>query len=167
MSYRNKTYIAFSADGGNPHGDIKYYNLMKAWDANNAFDFEFYNAHDLNNLWEYSLEETIKGKLRERLNNSKIFVLLVGEETKTKHKYVRWEIEEAIKQELPIIVVNLNGKRSIDDDLCPTILKNELAVHIGFGQKIMMHALEYWPEFHRNHFYNSSDKNYYYPGDKY
>src|SRR5690606_6853185 len=43
MAYRNKTYIAFDGDS-----DIRYYRLMKAWSANEHFDFEFHDAHDLN-----------------------------------------------------------------------------------------------------------------------
>ena len=61
-----------------------------------------------------SNEETIKNKLRERMNSSKNFIILVGENTKNLYKFVRWETEIALKQELPIIVVNLNGKKSID-----------------------------------------------------
>ena len=72
-------------------------------------------------------------------------MLLVGEHTKYLYKYVRWEIEQAIKRELPCIVVNLNGKRSADADLCPALMRNNLAVHISFNAKILQYALEHWP----------------------
>ena len=52
-----------------------------------------------------------KGGIK-RLKNTKIFVLLVGEKTKYLYKYVKWEIEQALSLNLPIIVVNLNGKRA-------------------------------------------------------
>lgn len=162
MSYRNKTYIAFNADGGDLFGDMKYYNLMRAWDSNKLFDFDFYNAHDMNNLWAYSTEETIKGKLRERLNNSKNFILLIGKDTKSKHKYVRWEIEEAIKQGLPIIVVNLNGSKRMDSYLCPPILQNTLAVHIPFGEKILTYALNNWPDNHKTYSSEGKTSHYHY-----
>ena len=38
--------------------------------------------------------------MRERFINTKIFVLLVGEHTRYLYKYVRWEIQEAIKRGL-------------------------------------------------------------------
>ena len=43
MAYRNKTYIAFDGDK-----DMHYYRLMTAWSAHEGFDFDIYNAHDLN-----------------------------------------------------------------------------------------------------------------------
>ncbi|MCK5059758.1 MAG: TIR domain-containing protein [Candidatus Pacebacteria bacterium] len=137
--YTNKTYVAFDADN-----DIHYYRLMQAWKKSDNTSFNFYDAHDLNNLMSDSTEETIKAKLAERLRNTKVFILLVGDNTKHLYKFVRWEIEQAIKRNIPIIVVNLNGKTSMDSDLCPTILKDELAVHVNFKQKIIEHAIDDW-----------------------
>lgn len=139
MAYTNKTYVAFDADN-----DIRYYRLMQAWKHNDNTSFNFYDAHDLNNLMSGSNEETIKRKLAERLSNTKLFILLVGNNTKFLYKFVRWEIEQAIKREIPIIVVNLNGKRSMDDDLCPSIVKEELAVHVSYNQKIIEYAMNNW-----------------------
>lgn len=140
MAYRNKTYVAFDGDN-----DMHCYNLMKAWKQNDNTEFNFYNAHDINTARDTSTEETIKCRLRERMANSKVFVLLVGEHTQYLYKFVRWEIEEAIRRDLPIIVVNLNGKRQFDEDRCPPILKDKLAVHVDFSPKIMQYALENWP----------------------
>lgn len=138
-SYANKTYVAFDADN-----DIHYYRLMQAWKQNDNTPFNFYDAHDLNNLMSWASEETIKLKLRERLRSTKIFILLVGEKTKYLHKFVRWEIDQAIKRNLPIIVVNLNGKRYKDEILCPAILDDELSLHVSFNQKIITKALNEW-----------------------
>lgn len=141
MAYINKTYVAFDADN-----DIRYYRLMQAWKKNDNTSFNFYDAHDLNNLMSQSSEETIKSKLAERLQNTKVFVLLIGNNTKYLYKFVRWEIEQAIKRRIPIIAVNLNGKRSKDKDLCPSILNEELAVFVSFNQKIIEHAINNWHE---------------------
>ena len=103
MAYRNKTYIAFDGDE-----DIRYYRLMTAWAAHPGFDFDIYDAHDLNTARDSSQEESIKRQLRERFANSKAFVLLIGEKTKNLTKFVKWEIETAVRLELPIIAVNLN-----------------------------------------------------------
>lgn len=146
MAYTNKTYVAFDADN-----DIRYYRLMQAWKQNDNTNFNFYDAHDLTNLMPWSSEETIKSSLQERLRSTKVFILLVGEKTKYLHKFVRWEIEQAIKRDLPIIVVNLNGKRYKDNDLCPAILDDALAVHISFNQKIIEKALNNWETSHKNY----------------
>lgn len=140
MAYRNKTYVCFDADT-----DILYYRLMTAWKENDKIEFDFHNAHEINNIRDGSSEATIKAKLRERLKDTKVLVVLIGENTKSLYKYVRWEIEWAIEKDVPIIAVNLNKKKVMDDKLCPPLLKSELAIHIPFGQKIMDYALNNWP----------------------
>ena len=79
MAYRNKTYICFDADN-----DMKYYNLMKAWKENDNIAFNFHNAHEINNLRDGSSEGQIKKKLRERLKDTKVLVLLIGEKMNQK-----------------------------------------------------------------------------------
>lgn len=156
-TYTNKTYVAFDADN-----DIRYYRLMQAWKKNDSTSFNFYDAHDLNNLMPYSSEDTIKAKLAERLRNTKVFVLLVGNSTKNLYKFVRWEIEQALKRNIPIIVVNLNSKRSEDSNLCPAILNNKLAIHISFNQKIIEHAIDNWESLDASHRNKGETGAYYY-----
>ena len=146
MAYTNKTYVCFDADT-----DIHYYRLMTAWKENDKIEFNFYNAHEINNLRDGSSEATIKAKLRERLQNTKVLVVLIGKKTASLFKYVRWEIEWAIENNIPIVAVNLNGAKQMDPLYCPPILKDKLAIHIPFGQKIMDFALNNWPESHIAH----------------
>ena len=162
MAYRNKTYVCFDADE-----DMLYYNLMKAWKENDKIAFDFHNAHELNNLRDGSSEEQIKKKLRERLKNTKVLVVLIGEKTKNLYKYVRWEIEWVIENDIPIIAVNLNKKKSMDDKLCPPLLKDKLAIHIAFGQKIMDFALNYWPSQHASRKKNGESGAFYYSDEVY
>lgn len=161
MAYRNKTYVAFDGDK-----DIKYYNLMKAWKQNDNTEFNFFDAHDINNANDSSQEETIKRKLRERMDNSKVFVLLIGESTKYLTKFVKWEIELAIKKELPIICVNINGSRK-KDERCPATLQGSLSVFISFGSGIMQYALEKWPTADAKYRAENSNSSYYYPDEIY
>ena len=144
MAYRNKTYICFDADT-----DIRTYWMMKAWKENENIAFNFHNAHELNKLRQLSNEETIKRKLRERMLNSSVAIVLVGNNTKNLYKFVRWEIEQAINLGLPIIVVNLNYKKYMDSNLCPLILRNHLAIHVAYGQKIINYALNNWPNWYQ------------------
>lgn len=162
MAYTNKTYVAFDADN-----DIRYYRLMQAWKQNDNSSFNFYDAHDLTNLMPWSSEETIKRSLQERLKSTKVFIILVGERTKFHHKFVRWEIEQAIKRDLPIIVVNLNGRRYKDENLCPAILDDELAVHISFNKNIVERALNEWESLHSRYRHERKTGAYKYNPDIY
>ena len=139
MSYRNKTYVAFDGDN-----DIKYYWLMKAWKRTDGSAFNFHDAHDINTARDSSQEQSIKRQLRTRMDNSKVFVLLIGENTRYLRKFVKWEIETAIKLDLPIIAVNLNGSM-YKDNLCPSSLEGQLTLFIPYGKRIMQYALENWP----------------------
>ena len=161
MVYRNKVYVAFDGDT-----DMKYYRMLQAWSKNDNIDFSLNDAHDLKSSRDSSNEETIKRSLRERMNNSKTFVLLVGEHTKFLYGFVRWEIETALKLDLPIIVVNINGSHSTDG-LLPPILRNELVIATSFNSKILNYALKNWPESHVK--YRKANKNghYYYPESVY
>lgn len=162
MAYRNKTYIAFDGDN-----DIRAYWFMKAWKQNDSTTFNFHDAHSLRQARDSSTEESIKRSLRERMNNSKVFVLLVGQNTKNLYKFVRWEIDLAISMNLPIIVVNLNQQRSHDDLLCPPILRNALAMHVSYSPKILQFALEGWSTWHYEHQRNGRTGPFYYESDIY
>ena len=137
MAYRNKIYVAFDADT-----DMTYYRTLKMWKGNKFIDFDFFDAHDLNNLMPYSLEATIKARLRERLKNTKKFILLLGENTKKLYRYVRWEVEIAISLNIPIIVCNLNGKTQKDINRCLAVLNGITAIHIPFKKDILKYALD-------------------------
>lgn len=141
MAYRNKVFVSFDGDN-----DIHYYRLMKAWKQNDRTPFNFYDAHDVSSARDTSTEETIKRSLRKRLLETKVFVLLVGEKTQYLYKFVRWEIEQAKSLGLPIIVVNLNGRRSMDSLRCPASIRDALAMHVSFKAGILQHALEHWPD---------------------
>jgi hypothetical protein len=141
MAYRNKTYVCFDGDK-----DIHYYRLMQAWHQSDHTPFDFYNSHDLNSARDTSQEASIKAQLRVRLQNTKIFVVLIGEQTRYLYKFVRWEMDQALAMGLPIVAVNLNGLRQQDTDRCPPIIRDELALHISFRAAVLQEALEIWPE---------------------
>lgn len=141
MSYRNKTYVAFDGDT-----DMWAYRLMTAWKSNENMDFNFYNAHDLNSARDTSTEESIKAQLRIRMDNAKQMALLVGDNTKYLRKFIPWEIELARKKDIPIIVVNLNGNRDYDSDLCPSAVGSDVyTMHVSFNAKIIQYALDNFP----------------------
>ncbi|SRR6266516_2020973 len=142
MSYRNKTYVAFDGDN-----DMWAYRMMQAWKENEHIDFDFYDAHDLNSARDTSTEESIKAQLRERMANAKQMILLVGEKTKGLRKFVPWEIELARKKDIPIVVANLNKKRTYDAELCPLAIGIEVyKIHVAFYAKIIQYALDNFAE---------------------
>ena len=145
MAYRNKVFVSFDGDN-----DMHYYRLMRAWKQSDNTQFDFYDAHELCQSRDSSLEETIKRSLRNRLVNSKTFVLLIGEHTRYLFKFVRWEMEQALSLDLPFIAVNLNQIRRQDIERCPPLIRDSLAVHISFNARIMQFALENWPTSHEN-----------------
>ena len=50
----------------------------------------------------------------------------------------------------------------MDEDRCPPIIKNKLAIHVSFNTKIVQYAMENWENSHN--FYKKEGKNgaYYY-----
>lgn len=75
---RTKTYIAADFDH-----DINAVDQLYRWKNNKNLSFDFQNAHDLTQARDSSLYCSIKSSLRLRLNESKTFVLIVGEHTNT------------------------------------------------------------------------------------
>ncbi len=76
--------------------------------------------------------------------NAKQVIVLIGSSTKNLYKFVRWEIELALKKKLPIVAVNLNNSRNIDLDNCPAILKGEYVVHVPFKMKVIRLCQSNW-----------------------
>ena len=70
------------------------------------------------------------------------FISLIGQDTKSKHKYVRWELEVALEKGCRIIGVNLDGSRRMNPDTCPKIIQDVGAIFVPFSPKIIAYALE-------------------------
>ena len=145
MSYRNKTYVAFNADYPAGGGDLRYYRLMLAWKNNANIDFNFHNAHDLNNLTLRASDDQIFRKLRERMRNAKQLIVLVGDHTKNMYKFVRWEIEIGLDMDIPVIAVNLNGNNGSTDKTPPILLNRAYFVSVPFQMRKIRYALDHFP----------------------
>lgn len=148
MSYRNKTYVAFASE------DITSYRLMEAWRENKNIDFNFYDAHDLNISRDTSQPETIKRNLRERMKNAKQVVLLGSSDAKRKGSdgtsFLAHEVKVMMEFNLPVVIANLDGDRTIDRNFIPTPLLNAdyYTVSVSFQPAIIRFALDgYVPAF--------------------
>ncbi len=148
MSYRNKTYVAFASE------DIGSYRLMEAWRENKNIDFDFYDAHDLYVSRDTSRPETIKRNLRERLKNAKQVVLLGSRDARRKgsdgSSFLAHEVKVIIEFNLPVVIANLDGDRTVDKNFIPAPLLDAdyYTMSVSFQPSIIKYALDnYAPGF--------------------
>ena len=73
MAYRTRTYLAGDWDHDKNAIDTLYW-----WKENKHLNFDFLDAHELRDARDTSLICTIKRSLKDRLDHSKNFVLIVG-----------------------------------------------------------------------------------------
>lgn len=156
MAYRNGTYVAFHAEGTNipTDSDIKYYNLLKAWTAKSDDDFSMINSHEKTSaVRDSSKRETLRIRLKIRLQNSKNLLLIIGETTKKDTDWVPFEIRYAIDDcNLPVIAVYTDypcilSPRELSD-LWPIALKSRIdnktarVIHIPFKKEPIKAAID-------------------------
>ncbi len=144
MAYRTKTYIA--ADWS---GDKNAVDQLHKWNDSNYWDLSFVDAHDLTQARDESLNCSIKSSLSKRLDVSKTFVLIVGNNTKTVRSgscqycysynswtkscargysvdyrsYIEYECQKAVRDGLKIVV--LYNAASVNKSKCPDTIKAE------------------------------------------
>ena len=149
MPYRTKTYIA-----GDWTGDQNLISQLYQWNNSNHWALSFTDAHELTQARDTSLPCSIKRSLAERLDASKTFVLIVGEQTNRLTKggcqycgsynsythacarghwidyrsFVQYECEKAKHDGLRIVV--LYNYASVHRDKCPEILR-DTGTHIN------------------------------------
>lgn len=98
---RTKTYVAFDGDA-----DLMSYRKMQDWSKNPENPFELNDAHELNYAYDDSLPESIQAQLRERLEKSTNFLLIIGSQTNKNRKGImQYEIRYALRNALPIFLV--------------------------------------------------------------
>lgn len=139
-------YLAF--DGTN---DLEQFKQIQEWEFSNNQKYTFIDGLDLYKQLDKTNDEVLKAQVRERMNLANVCVLLINKTTKSFRRFIRWQIEHAINNNMPIIAINVNGIRSVDYDRVPTILKKNLAIHIAFQAKILEFAIDNWPESHNQY----------------
>jgi MTH538 TIR-like domain (DUF1863) len=152
MGHKEPCYVIFDGDN-----DKWAYAYMKGWKQSEHVDFDFEDAHDLDNMtFRAQGENYVKARLKERMKKTSAVIVLVGDSTKNLYKFVRWEIDLAIELGLPIIAVNLkDGQRTQDAVRVPPIIRDKCVVHVSFRMKIIKYALDNWPA----EFYGMSEAN--------
>lgn len=132
-----RTFVGFSST------DIRCYRLMCAWKAHEHIDFDFVDCQ-LQNEINSDNEAYIKRKCRERINMAGTYVMLIGQDTRYKYKYVRWEAEVALEKKCRIIGVNLDNWRKVNTVNCPPVIRHIGAVFVPFSPHILAYALEHF-----------------------
>ena len=130
-----RTFVGFSST------DIHRYRLMQAWKANTNIDFNFTDCQ-LSNAINSENEAYIKQLVRQRITMAGKYAMLIGQDTRHKHKYVRWEAEVAIEQGCTIIGINIDGSRKMVYKTCPPLIRDIGAMFIPFSPKIVAHAIK-------------------------
>ena len=143
MTYRTRTYIAAEWDG-----DSDAVQQLHKWNDSKHFSLSFTDAHDLQQSRDGSLNCSIKSSLAGRLDVSKTFVLIVGDNTKSvqsgscqycssknswtgacargylvdNRSYIEYECDKAVRDGLKIVV--LYNAATVDRSKCPDAVKN-------------------------------------------
>lgn len=141
MAYRNGTYVAFDGqDTTTPYeSDIQYFNLLKAWEGHSN-DFKFSDSHKKTySVRDSSQKETLKRRLRERLNESKNFILILSSDTRNDREMLNYEIDIAIKLGLPIIVCYTDFEKILAPQELSLYWPSSLANAIHTGQVKCIH----------------------------
>ena len=162
MAYRTKTYIAADWDG-----DSDAVEQLYKWKRSNYWSLDFHDAHDLTQARDSSLNCSIKSSLATRLDASKTFVLIVGNNTKTVRSgscqycnsynsysrscarqynvdyrsYIEYECDKAVRDGLNIVV--LYNASSIDKSKCPDAVKN-IGTHKAMRYIYYENGQRYW-----------------------
>ncbi len=147
--YRTRTYLA--ADWTGDEDAIKE---LHKWNDSKHWGLSFTDAHDLMQANDTSLNCTIKDSLRKRIQASKTFVLIVGNQTRglrsgscqycnrynswTQHcakgytvdyrSYVDYECDKSIEDGIKLVI--LYNATSVDKSKCPEVLKN-IGIHVS------------------------------------
>lgn len=141
--YRTKTYIAA---GWSEERDV--IKKLYEWKDSRYLSLSFTDAHEITQARDSSLNCSIKDSLRTRLNASKTFVLIVGDNTKDLRSgscaycasynsrnrscarghsvnydsYIDYECKTAIKDGMNIVI--LYNSTIVDKSKCPSIVSS-------------------------------------------
>lgn len=137
---KKKVFVSFDYEN-----DKHYKYLLEAWDANDKFDFSFYDMTPD----EIESEDIgrIKAGLTAKINQATHTLVIVGDEANKKHRdsekigyrnWINFEIRKSIENDNKIAVVKLKK-----DNTLPEELNGENYWHItGFSEDNVSKVLE-------------------------
>lgn len=146
-------YVAMDASK-----DIKYYEEFKLMLRNNGVKHNIFDGIDYYKEFDKTPDDVLKFKIQKNLERADVIVVLLSKTLKSMRKFSKWQIEHAVNIGKPIIAVNPNRIRSVDYDVCPTILKSHLSLHIPYDAVVFELAVMNWPKSHEEHMKNEKEQ---------
>lgn len=107
---KKKVFISYDYDN-----DKNYKNLLKAWDANGKFDFNFHD-HSADVSINSTNAAAIKRAISAKINNATYFLCIVGKKT-YRSSWVKWEIEKAVELKKKLVAVKTERSNTTPDEL--------------------------------------------------
>jgi hypothetical protein len=117
--------------------------MMCAWKEHEHIDFNFCDCQLRDGL-NSANESYIRARCHDRLDMAGTYIMLIGEDTRWKHKYVLWEAETAIEKKCRLIGANLDKWRLVNPATCPPMFQNAGAIFVPFSPQIIAYALQDW-----------------------
>ena len=145
MTHLPHVYVCFDVKT-----DIAAFEMMCDWKLKGMIRFDFDHGYGNTIDPDPALEYQIRRQIRNKLKNRILFLVLVGEHSHAPSRFNQWEMEEAIKMDMPILAANLNGLRKQDDKRCPPVFFDRAVMHISFKPKILQFATGDWPAFYQS-----------------
>ena len=97
---KKKIFISYDYDN-----DRSYKSLLLAWDANDDFDFEFYDE-SVDVSVDSDDAAAIRRVISTRIGRSSHFICLIGSKIH-KSDWVAWEIEKAVELKKKLVAVKI------------------------------------------------------------
>ena len=146
-------YVAIDANN-----DIKYYEAFKNMLFQNGDNYNLFDGIEYFKELDKTPDDMLKFKIQKNLERADVVVVLLTKTLKSMRKFSKWQVEHAVNTGLPIIAVNPNRIRSADFDVCPTILKTHLSLHIPYDANAFKVAVMNWPASHAEHMKNEKEQ---------
>jgi hypothetical protein len=107
--------------------DVHYKELLRAWDANTAFDFEF-DLRSPNVAIDSISASVIQASLTKKMKESEYVLVIIGEKSYSS-KWMKWEINRAQQDDtkLKFAAVKIKSGNTL-----PSGLPNYTFITIGF-----------------------------------
>lgn len=126
-----KTYVSF-----NEKKDNESFETLKKFKDIENLSYVSINEKDI----EGKNEEEAKKIIKDKMNGSKLFVLLIGENCRNIER-IKYEIEVAKELNVKFICINLNGVSKCDSR-SPESLFKVFRIYIPLIDKAYKHAVE-------------------------
>ena len=118
--------------------DLKYKNILRAWDANENFDFEF-DQRSPNEAIDSTNASVVKQNLTKMLQQSEYLLVLIGEKSH-QSSWMKWEIQKAKEKDIKLKLAAVKIKNT---NITPEeLLNSNTAFAFSFERDQIISALD-------------------------